>query len=149
MSAAALPCLSTEEELYWLALRLVHGLGPMRAIPLLERYRSPQAIFRASVSDLEMHGVSGSVARSIVSGCTFDDAAAQQQKMRQHGVTLVAFGQPGYPPVLANIDDAPLVLFSKGRLELLNGILVAMVGTRRPTPCTSSPCGCATSSCRS
>lgn len=134
MPAVALPGLSTEEELYWLALRLVHGLGPMRAIPLLERYRSPQAIFRASVSELEGHGVSGSVARSIVSGTTFDDAAAQQQKMRLHGVRLLAFGHPSYPPALANIDDPPLVLFSKGRLELLQGILVAMVGTRRPTP---------------
>lgn len=134
MATAALPCLSIEEELYWLALRLVHGLGPMRAIPLLEAYRSPQAIFRASVSELEMRGVGGSVARSIVSGCTFDDAAAQQQKLRQHGVTLVPFGHPSYPPALANIDDPPLLLFSKGRLEMLKGILVAMVGTRRPTP---------------
>ena len=63
--------LTNEEELYWLALRLVHGLGPVRTIPLLDAYQTPQAIFRASVSELEDHGLSGGVARSLISGCTF------------------------------------------------------------------------------
>jgi DNA processing protein len=126
--------LTSEEELYWLALRLVHGLGPVRTLPLLDAYRTPQAIFRASVSELEDHGLSGGVARSLISGCTFDDAAQQQQKLREHGAVLLPFGYPGYPQALATIDDAPVVLFAKGRTELLNTVMVAMVGTRRPTP---------------
>ncbi|HZO56765.1 MAG TPA: DNA-processing protein DprA [Bryobacteraceae bacterium] len=125
--------LTNEEELYWLALRLVHGLGPVRTIPLLDAYQTPQAIFRASVSELEDHGLSGGVARSLISGCTFEDAAQQQQKMREQGAILLPFGYPGYPAVLANIADPPIVLFAKGRTELLPGVLVAMVGTRRPT----------------
>lgn len=132
------PALSTrltnEEELYWLALRLVHGLGPMRTLPLLDAYQTPQAIFRASVSELEDHGLSGGVARSLISGCTFEDAAQQQQKLREAGAILLPFGYPGYPTALANIADPPIVLFAKGRVELLEAVLVAMVGTRRPTP---------------
>lgn len=141
MQAPALSTrLTNEEELYWLALRLVHGLGPVRTLPLLDAYRTPQAIFRASVSELEDHGLSGGVARSLISGCTFEDAAQQQQKMREEGAVLLPFGHPGYPEALAHIDDPPIVLFAKGKTELMSGVLVAMVGTRRPTPYGMNVC---------
>ena len=69
--------LSQEEELHWLALKLVPGLGTRISKRLLDRFRSPQAIFRASRTELEGAGVSGAVAQSIVSGCVFEDAATQ------------------------------------------------------------------------
>ena len=56
------PALSREEELYWLALRLAPGLGSRTSGKLLARYRTPQAVFRASRTELEGAGVSGSVA---------------------------------------------------------------------------------------
>ncbi len=72
--------LSREEELHWLALKLVPGLGTRTSGKLLDRFRTPQAIFRASRTELEAAGVSGAVAQSIASGCTFEDAAAQQRE---------------------------------------------------------------------
>jgi hypothetical protein len=42
------PVLSREEELYWLALKLVPGLGSRTSGKLPDRFRTPQAIFRAS-----------------------------------------------------------------------------------------------------
>ena len=62
------PTLSQEEELHWLALRLVPGLGSRKAGQLIERFRTPQAVFRASASELEAAGVTGGVARSVASG---------------------------------------------------------------------------------
>ena len=61
--------LTPEEELHWLALRMVPGLGPRRGHELLEKFRSPVLLFRAGVSDLEGLGLSGSLARTIASGC--------------------------------------------------------------------------------
>ena len=75
------PVLSREEELYWLALKLVPGLGTRTSGKLLDRFRTPQAIFHASRTELEAAGLSGTVAQSISSGCTFEDAATQQEKM--------------------------------------------------------------------
>src|ERR1035441_6730905 len=106
---------STEEELYWLALRMVPGLGTRKAGLLIERFRSPQRIFRASVSELEDAGLLGGVARSIASGCSFEDAAAQQQKLRQTGTTLVSLGDATYPHPLRDIFDPPAVLVA-GRI---------------------------------
>ncbi len=128
------PLLTQEEELHWLALKLVPGLGTRHAVKLLDRFRSPEAIFRASRTELEAAGVSGAVAQSIASGCTFEDAAAQREKLAEYGAALVTIGDPRYPPLLRDIFDPPIVLFARGRAELLQSLMLAVVGTRRPTP---------------
>lgn len=130
----ATPALTAEEELYWLALRMVPGLGTRRAGILLERLQTPQAIFRASPGELEAAGLSGALARSISSGCSFDDAAGQQQKAREAGAHLVTLGDSRYPEALRKIFDPPPVLFARGRVELLSTIAIGVVGTRHPTP---------------
>jgi DNA processing protein len=126
--------LSQEEELHWLALKLVPGLGTRISKKLLDRFRSPESIFRASRTELEGAGVSAAVAQSISSGCTFEDAATQQEKIKSTGTLVVSIGDPRYPAVLREIYDPPILLFARGRVELLETIMVAMVGTRRPTP---------------
>src|SRR5579864_5302601 len=131
--AAALPAITKEEELHWLALRLVPGLGTNKAGQLIERLRTPQAIFRASRSDLEASGLSGSVAQTIASGCTFEDAVDQQQKMLETGAALVPIADPRYPARLKEIFDPPIALFTRGRLDLLGSVMLGVVGTRRPT----------------
>jgi DNA processing protein len=122
-----------EDELHWLALCLIPGLGTVKAGKLVAQFHSPQAIFRASRSELESRGLSGSVAQTIASGCTFDDAVDQQQKMLETGTALVPISDAAYPARLREIFDPPIVLFARGRLDLLQSILLGVVGTRRPT----------------
>ncbi len=126
--------ISKEEELHWLALTLVPGLGTRTAGKLLDRFRTPVAIFRASRTELEAAGVSGAVAQSIASGCSFDDALDQQRKMAQHETVAITLSDPRYPVLLREIFDPPVMLFARGRLELLQPFHFAVVGTRRPTP---------------
>jgi len=128
MAAAAL---TKEDELHWLALRLIPGLGARKSGQLLSRFRTPQAIFRASPEELEGNGVPGSLAQTISSGCTFDDAVEQQQKMLEAGARLISFSDPAYPPRLKEIYDPPLLLFARGRVELLQSVMLGVVGTRR------------------
>jgi DNA processing protein len=123
-----------DEELHWLALRLVPGLGARKAKQLLDEFRTPQAIFRASRSELEGSGISGSVAQSIASGCAFEDAVLQQQKLIETGTEIVPVRDPRYPARLREIFDPPVLLFARGRLDLLDTPMLAVVGTRRPTP---------------
>ena len=126
--------LGREEELYWLALKLVPGLGTRTAGKLLERFRTPRAAFRASRSELEAAGVNGAVAQSIASGCTFDEAAGEQDKMAETGAVAITLGDPQYPQPLREIFDPPIVLYARGRVALLQSLALAVVGTRRPTP---------------
>jgi DNA processing protein len=126
--------ISQEEQLNWLALHVVPGLGTLRALRLVERWKSPEAIFRATASELEASGVSAAIARTISSGCSFEDAVDQHQKLKEADCELITLHDPRYPTQLRDIYDPPLVLYARGRLELLETYSVAIVGTRRPTP---------------
>ena len=128
------PTLTRVEELYWIALKLVAGLGTRKAGQLIEQFGTPQAIFRASRADLEQTGISGGVAQSIASGCAFEEAVDQQQKVLDCGARIVPISDPMYPQSLREIFDPPVVLFTRGRLELLDSVKLSVVGTRRPTP---------------
>lgn len=127
------PEVDREEELYWLAMILVPGVGARTWNQLLERFGTPGALFRASSSELEAAGLSRAAAQSVAGGCTFERAATQQQKMLAVGARLVVLNDPAYPPRLRSIFDPPPVLFARGRLELLDSVIVSVVGTRRPT----------------
>ena len=128
------PLASSERALHWLALCLVPGLGPIRIRALLQRYGSPEAVFRASASELEAAGVPPGPARSIAAGCTFDDALLQHERVKAEGVMLIGTRDPTYPELLRRTADPPVLLFVKGRLEMLASPMLAVVGTRRPTP---------------
>jgi len=130
----ATAAISQEEALHWLALRLVPGLGTVGAVKLLQKLKSPQAIFRASASELEGAGMSPAQARNIASGCSFEDAVDQQQKMLAVGARLIAIHDQFFPLRLREIFDPPIVLFAIGRAELMSTPAIGIVGTRNPTP---------------
>jgi DNA processing protein len=110
------------------------GLGARRSGLLLKRFGGVRNIFHASEAELEGAGAPGALARSIASGCSFEDAAAQQQKVLDVGATLVTLGDGRYPEMLRGIFDPPPVLFCRGRVDLLGAVNVGVVGTRHPTP---------------
>jgi DNA processing protein len=56
------------------------------------------------------------------------DATLRWQETPGHRV--LALGEPGYPELLANIPDPPLLLYIKGRAELLGAPMLAIVGSR-------------------
>jgi len=128
------PPLSAEEELFWLALRLVPGLGTRRSNLLLDRFQTPRSIFNATPAELENAGLSGALARTVSSGCSFEDAAGQQQLLKNAGAQLVPLSDDRYPASLRGIYDPPPVLFARGDVSLLSTICIGVVGTRHPTP---------------
>jgi len=60
-------------------------------------------------------------------------AQASLEWAAHDGNHLVLFGDPAYPPTLQHIADPPLLLYAKGRLELLQREAVAVVGARNAT----------------
>src|SRR5580692_10336367 len=127
------PLLTEDDQLHWLALRMAPGLGTRKAGQLIGIFRTPQTVFRASRSELEAAGLAPAVAQSIASGCAFEDAVAQRERMLQTGAELIPLTDPRYPPRLKEIFDPPPLLYARGRVELLGSLMLAVVGTRRPT----------------
>lgn len=120
--------------LSWVALALTPGLGARLAGKLLRHFGSPEAIFRASLTELEAQNLSAAVAQAIHSGEPLKEAEKEIAKAHQIGARLLTWDEPGYPRRLREIYDPPPLLYVKGNLDLLDRHSLAIVGTRRPTP---------------
>lgn len=116
----------------WLKLSQVRGLGNESFRNLLQVFGSPTAILNAPVSSLKQV-VSAKVALAIGS---YSDAefisniSAWLEDPLNHIITL---GDTDYPQALLNIPDPPMLLYVKGRLDLLNRTSLAVVGSRNAT----------------
>ena len=125
---------ATTHTLEWLALALTPGLGPTRARKLAEHFGSSEAVFRASLTELESTGIQAVSAQSLATGKSAELAREEMARAAAAGVTVISAEDPAYPPRLKEIYDPPLVVYVRGSLEVLTQPGIAMVGTRHPTP---------------
>jgi DNA processing protein len=125
---------SVTHILEWLAISLTSGLGPTRARKLVEHFGGAEAVFHASLTELESTGIQAVSAQSIATGKSAELAREEIARASAAGVTVVSVEDPCYPPRLKEIYDPPLVLYVRGNPEVLTHPGIAMVGTRHPTP---------------
>lgn len=117
----------------WLILSQIRGLGGERARTLLKEFGSPEAVLAAPANSLKPF-VKPDIAFAIQKGVsdeTLSPALIWLEDEQNHVVTL---GDAEYPKELLNIPDPPLLLYVKGRLDLLNSTALAVVGSRNATP---------------
>jgi DNA processing protein len=125
---------SATHILEWLAISLTPGLGPTKARKLVEHFGSAEAIFHASLTELESTGIQAVSAQAIATGKSAEMAREEIARAAAAGVTVVTAEDSCYPPRLKEIYDPPLVLYVRGNPEVLPQPGIAMVGTRHPTP---------------
>ena len=117
----------------WLTLSLIKGLGGEGARHLLKAFGSPEAVLAAPASALRTW-VKPDVASSISRGIADGQLAPTSAWLDDAQNRIVTLGDPDYPKALLNIADPPLLLYVKGRTDLLNATAFAIVGSRNATP---------------
>ncbi len=125
---------SVSHAVEWLALSLTPGLGPTRSKKLVEHFGSPEAVFRASLTELESTGIKAVSAQSLATGKSTELAREEIAKAAASEATILSMDDPAYPPRLKEIYDPPPILYVRGNPEVLAKPGIAMVGTRHPTP---------------
>ncbi len=133
MSNAAVSPAATH-LLEWLAISLTPGLGATKARKLVEHFGSADAVFRASLTELESTGIQAVSAQSLATGKSAELAREEFARAAAADIVMVSLDDPSYPPRLKEIYDPPLVLRVRGNAETLACPGIAMVGTRHPTP---------------
>lgn len=109
-----------EHTLATLRLALTPGLGPIRAGRCIELFGSAQAVLAASSASLKrVQGIGAVLADRIAGGLrqSQDAALRELEAADRHGASIIARGSADYPPLLAELDDAPLVLFCRGSIH--------------------------------
>lgn len=119
----------------WLRLEQTPGVGPDTGRKLLAAFGLPENIFAAGLPAL-LEIVPERIARALIAPLTddtrslIDKTIAWAGQEENHVLTLA---DAEYPAALLNIADPPLVLYAKGRTDLLTGDALAVVGSRNAT----------------
>jgi DNA processing protein len=132
--AAVSVCKTSETSMQWLALALTPGLGPTKARRVIEFFGGVQALFRASLTELEAAGLRAVSAQSLGTGRSMELAQDELGKAASAGARIVALDDPEYPTQLKQIYDPPLILYVRGNEAVISQPGIALVGTRHPTP---------------
>lgn len=117
--------LNEEERLDWLRLIRSTNVGPGTFFRLLERFGTAAKALDA-IPDLARRGGRESGLRVA----TAADAAREMNEAGRLQAELIAWGEPAYPPLLAQIHDPPPLIYAKGRLDLLLKKTIGVVGAR-------------------
>jgi len=115
-----------------LRLERAGGIGPRTVRKLLDAFGSIDAILAAGRDELGAH-IHAAQVRALCAPASAETERILEATLRwreQPGHHVLALGEPGYPELLANIPDPPLLLYIKGRVELLASPMLAMVGSR-------------------
>ena len=121
------------DDAHFLRLAFVRGVGSIAAHKLLSELTDISGIFAASNATLSRI-VGDVIARKISAlpdadtQSKIDESLAWLQCAPDHH--LLTWAHPSYPKALLESGDAPLVIYAKGRIELLNRRAIAMVGSR-------------------
>lgn len=121
--------------LNWIALNSIKGIGPVRIKKLLEKYGSPEAVFRESPSTIAKEGI---IPESCISEfnnpALFKEAEEQIKLAQKIDARIITLADKNYPVYLKEIFAPPPVLYVKGNPSSFTNHAVAVVGTRTPTP---------------
>lgn len=113
----------------WLKLSQIRGLGNESFRKLLQEFGSPPAILGASIASLKQI-VSTKVATAITSDSDTEYMSGISEWLEDPLNHILTLGDQDYPQALLNIPDPPVLLYVKGRLDLLNHTSMAIVGSR-------------------
>jgi DNA processing protein len=113
----------------WISLSQTPGLGNEGLRRLLQAFGSPEAVLDASISTLSQH-VKPVVAKAIQDGIDESILASAATWLDDALNRILTIVDSEYPQQLFNIPDPPLILYVKGRLDLLNVPSLAIVGSR-------------------
>ena len=117
----------------WFALKSTPGIGALLFKRLIDRFNSPEVVFRATRKDLvDVEGITPRLAASIKQHKIGDSVKKDLDLVMQKGYKIVTLTDAEYPPLLLQIPDPPPFLYVFGRL---NGSVrnIAVVGSRNAT----------------
>jgi DNA processing protein len=115
-------------------LNMVQDIGYIRLQALLDAFDSPGDILKASVRDLKsVKGIGSCIAMAIKSARSDHDIKKEISLVESSCIDIITLFDKNYPVSLKDIYDPPILLYVKGRLDALDELAIAIVGSRRCT----------------
>ena len=130
-----------DDLLYKIALTLVPKVGAKTARNLISYSGGVKEVFEQSEKELtRIPGIGRQIARNIKKGDAFFEAEQEMKLLEVNNIKPVFYLDEAYPKRLKNFPDTPILLYYKGTVDLNAKKIVAVVGTRQPSPYGMSLC---------
>lgn len=131
-----------EDELFYkIALSLVPGIGGVLARNLLAYTGGAGQVFNESYKTLvKIPGIGEVNARRIRNNGIFAKAEKELKFIEKYNINVKFYTDKSYPRRLKPLPDAPIILYSKGNVNMDEQRVISIVGTRNATEYGKSIC---------
>jgi DNA processing protein len=127
--------------LYQIALTLVPGIGDILGKKLVLTAGSAEAVFKEPARALrKIHRSAGLPLEGLRSKEILLRAEREIAFIRRGRITPLFFTDPGYPKLLRNCIDSPVMVYFRGNVPLNDRKTIGIVGTRNATDYGKAVC---------
>lgn len=115
----------------WLSLCLTPGLGASTVRRLIEAFGPPESILSADPADVAR--IAGDSTAALRTGAAQAEVQRALEWASRPGCYIVTLADARYPRLLLEIPDPPPLFYARGKIDLLNRPMLAVVGSRNAT----------------
>lgn len=124
----------SEKLKYKIALSLIPGIGGILARNLVAYVGSVEGIFSESLNALvKIPGIGEVNARRIKNSKVLGKAEKEIQFIQKYKIDAFFYTDNNFPRRLRNCVDAPILIYSKGKINFDEQRVISIVGTRNAT----------------
>ena len=134
--AAYLVRVEDQQWIHRIALGMLKGIGPMHARNLVAYCGGVDTLFtdrKLKNTLAKVPGIGPKLMASITDKSVLPQAEKELAYVRKHNLRMLFYLDAEYPRRLKQAEDAPVLLYAKGNVDLDAQHMVAIVGTRTPT----------------
>ena len=118
---------------YWIWLSQINGIGSVIAKALVNSFKTPQDIYKATKYELvKTQGKGNATAEIILNSKSLAKAEEILNKCEKLNISILTYGDSLYPNEVKEIKNAPVILYYRGNI-IENSMGIAIVGSRRCT----------------
>ncbi len=133
--------MNSEELIYVLALQHIPNLGDTTAKKLIRHFGKAENIFREKKSSLlKIDGIGKNRIDGIHDSKNLKAAEEELKFIQANNIQCHYFQESNYPEKLKHCIDGPILIFSRGNIDLNKRRILSIVGTRQITAHGSSFC---------
>lgn len=119
---------------YKIGISLIPGIGPVNAKKLVAYTGSIEGVFSESGKNLKkIPGIGSQLAKNITNKSILSKAEEEVEFINEYKIQTYFYLDKNYPERLKHCEDAPVMLFQKGKCNLNKQKVVSIVGTRNAT----------------
>ena len=126
--------MTTNELLALLRLQAIPNIGDVTAKKLISHCGSPEAIFKSKKPQLlKIDGIGTYTLQGLYDAEHQEAAETEYEYIQKKNIAVSYFMSANYPPYLKHCIDSPILLFSRGNIDLKGRKIICVVGTRKIT----------------